>query len=201
MDSVKSPEPTPNLLASDAERADVIEQLSSHCASGRLTLEDFEGRVEMACGARTVAELRSLLLDLPSKPTADTPKPGSPGRPRGGGRPGVRAFTERAKLEAGTDRVHAAVLDSLAPILNSYGYELRQRTRTGLVFERHGRPAWVPVAVVLAFPIGLLALAVRNSQRIVIAFDSREDGGSVMTVYGQAPRAIRNAFAELAGTV
>jgi hypothetical protein len=54
---------------------------------------------------------------------------------------------------------------------------------------------------VLAFPIGFLALAVHNSQRIVIAFDSREDGGSVMTVYGQAPRAIRNAFAELAGTV
>jgi signal recognition particle GTPase len=48
-------------LASDTERADAVEQLSLHCARGRLTLEEFEVRVERAYAARTVDELDALL--------------------------------------------------------------------------------------------------------------------------------------------
>jgi hypothetical protein len=113
----------------------------------------------------------------------------------GGG--GLRPFTARAELDAGRDRVEAAALKSLAPALNRYGYELRQRSPATLVFERRGRPGWVPFVAVFTFPIGLVALAVHETQRIVIAIDELEGPKTALTVYGTAPRAVRKAFAEL----
>jgi hypothetical protein len=186
-------------LASDSERADAVEQLSLHCARGRLTLEEFEVRVERAYAARTVDELGALLDDLPRQRDRDAVATGEPRRPAGAGLPGLRPFTVRAEFETGPDRIHAAVIQSLAPGLNKYGYELRQRSSAGLVFERRGRPGWVPFVAVFTFPIGLVALAVHETQRIVIATDPLGGTTTALTVYGTAPRAVRKAFADLAG--
>ena len=97
-----------------------------------------------AYGARTVEKLDGLLADLPNERGRDagaaTPAPGRSGRTF----PGLSPFTTRAEFDVTPERVHNAVLESLAPALNKYGYELRHRSPTSLVFERRGRPRWVP---------------------------------------------------------
>ncbi len=55
----------------------------------------------------------------------------------------------------------------------------------------------MPVVAVLTFPVGLVALAVHETQRIVIAMDELEGAKTAITVYGTAPAAIRKGFAEL----
>jgi hypothetical protein len=56
----------PSLLASDAERDQSLELLRSAVVDGRLTLEEFTERVELAQAARTDLELAALSRDLPS---------------------------------------------------------------------------------------------------------------------------------------
>lgn len=55
-----------DVRVSDAERHEVIEQLSRHTGEGRLTLDEFEERVELALEARTRGELDTTLRGLPS---------------------------------------------------------------------------------------------------------------------------------------
>jgi hypothetical protein len=55
-----------DLLVSDAERQAVIDELREHTADGRLTLDDFEQRVDEALHARTGGELRVVTRELPS---------------------------------------------------------------------------------------------------------------------------------------
>ena len=186
-----------DLLASDADRADAVERLSLHCARGRLTLEEFESRIAEAYQARTVAQLDGLLADLPNEPARETSGTAVKAEAVGAGLPGLRPFTARTEFGAGPGKIEAAALQSIAPALNRYGYELRQRSPATLVFERRGRPGWVPFVAVFAFPFGLAALAVYETQRIVISIDELEGGRTALTAYGTAPRAVRKAFAEL----
>jgi len=181
------------LLASDAERDAVTNELAVHCAKGRLTLEEFEQRVDEAHAARTLGELDGLLHDLAPRDAAD----GHP-RPPAAGPPGTRPFSTRVELGGSADIIHAAALDKLAPGLHRYGYELRTQSSSALVFERRVRPTWVPVVAILAFPVGLLALAVKETQRIVISMDPQGSARTVLTVHGNAPRSVRKAFADLA---
>jgi len=53
------------LLASDAEREHVTSMLQRSVAEGRLTLADFELRIDRALQAHTYGELASLIRDLP----------------------------------------------------------------------------------------------------------------------------------------
>ena len=69
---------TPAIRASDAEREQAVELLRRHSVDGRLTLEEFAGRIERAYQARTREELDELTRDLPA-PEAAT---GAPGRRR-----------------------------------------------------------------------------------------------------------------------
>jgi fatty acid desaturase len=57
---------TPDLLASDADRARVATQLREHYESGRLTLEEFQERLDETHRARTEAQLERVLRQLPS---------------------------------------------------------------------------------------------------------------------------------------
>ena len=58
------------MRASDAERDRVVEALSEHAASGRLTLAELEERAERALHAKTHAELEALTRDLPAEISA-----------------------------------------------------------------------------------------------------------------------------------
>ena len=69
--------PPDDLLVSDADRQVVIDELREHTADGRLTLDEFEERVDEALRARTGAQLRMVTRDLP----ALHPVPSAPQRP------------------------------------------------------------------------------------------------------------------------
>jgi hypothetical protein len=51
---------------SDADRNDAISDLSRHTGDGRLTLEEFEERVDEVLRARTTADLRTPFRGLPA---------------------------------------------------------------------------------------------------------------------------------------
>jgi Domain of unknown function (DUF1707)/Cell wall-active antibiotics response 4TMS YvqF len=75
-DHRSEPERPPPLLASDAEREQSVELLRSAVVDGRLTLEEFTERVELAQAARTDLELAALSRDLPARQST-TPAPGA----------------------------------------------------------------------------------------------------------------------------
>jgi hypothetical protein len=58
----------PDLRVGQAERDAVVAALARHFADGRLTVEEYEERVEGALAARTGHDLEPLLADLPAEP-------------------------------------------------------------------------------------------------------------------------------------
>ena len=56
-----------DLLIGDEERATATAELREHYEAGRLTLPEFEGRVDTIHAARTEADLREAFRQLPSK--------------------------------------------------------------------------------------------------------------------------------------
>lgn len=60
--------PEPDVRVSDAERQATIDALSRHTGEGRLTLDDFETRLDEAWQAKTRADLRHVLRELPADP-------------------------------------------------------------------------------------------------------------------------------------
>ncbi|MEP6952436.1 MAG: DUF1707 domain-containing protein [Solirubrobacteraceae bacterium] len=61
--------PAGDLRASDADRERAVEQLRVHATAGRLTVDEFEQRLERVYAARTGRELRAELSDLPAERT------------------------------------------------------------------------------------------------------------------------------------
>ena len=55
-----------DIRASDEDRQRVVAALERHTGAGRLTLDEFTARVEVACGAVTQAELAEVTRDLPA---------------------------------------------------------------------------------------------------------------------------------------
>lgn len=68
-----SGEQRPELRVSDADREKVAVALREHSVAGRLTLEEFSERIELAYAARTEAELRAVTADLPAPAEAQPP--------------------------------------------------------------------------------------------------------------------------------
>jgi hypothetical protein len=65
-----------SLLVSDADRDQIIEQLTDHFQAGRLTKDEFDDRSGRALRARTQAELLGVLADLPLDQSATTAQVG-----------------------------------------------------------------------------------------------------------------------------
>jgi hypothetical protein len=80
-----------NVRASDRDRNKVADELRAHCADGRITVEEFERRVEQAMAAQTIHELAEVLYDLPATIPPDR-LPDRAERVRVGP-PGIRPFT------------------------------------------------------------------------------------------------------------
>jgi hypothetical protein len=57
-----------SLLVSDADRDQIIAELTDHFQAGRLTMEEFDDRSGQALRARTQAELPGVLANLPPDP-------------------------------------------------------------------------------------------------------------------------------------
>jgi hypothetical protein len=185
------------LRVSDAERDAAAALLQEHCAAGRLTVEELAERVELAYRAVTTADLDRLLADLPAAPAPPTPQPETRVRHELPVARGGEAFTERLVLPSSRGHVLAQTLARLAPLLNGRGYALESYTPHTLEFVHDRRPGWTIAVAILGFPIGLAALLYRQRSRIVLTLEEAPSGGTVLTVYGNAPRAVRRAFAEL----
>ncbi len=67
-----------SLRVGDAEREAVAAELREHYAQGRLSLEDFNERLDAAYAARTRGDLDKLISDLPHAEPAGTPLPAPP---------------------------------------------------------------------------------------------------------------------------
>ena len=66
----------PKLRASDADRDHVAELLREHTATGRLTMAEFQDRLDRCYTAQTYGDLEGLVDDLPpADPYADLPVP------------------------------------------------------------------------------------------------------------------------------
>jgi hypothetical protein len=63
-----------DIRASDEDRQRVVAALERHTGAGRLTLDEFAERVQVACDARALDELATVISDLPAdSPPADDP--------------------------------------------------------------------------------------------------------------------------------
>jgi hypothetical protein len=56
---------TPEMRASDGDRDRVAAALREHCAQGRLTMDEFNERLEQVYRGRTFGDLQKLTADLP----------------------------------------------------------------------------------------------------------------------------------------
>jgi hypothetical protein len=63
--------------------------------------------------------------------------------------------------------------------------------------DRQYRPGWVVLPVIFLPFVGLLALLVKEHDRVVVDFEQAAGGGSRLVVHGRAPRRVRRAFAQL----
>src|SRR2546423_5853744 len=63
-----------DLLVSDADRARVSSELRTHYESGRLTLDEFQERLDEAHGARTEAQLERVMRQLPTRRPTVNPR-------------------------------------------------------------------------------------------------------------------------------
>jgi len=68
----------------DAEREAAAAELREHYASGRLTLDELNERIDKAFAAKTRGDLNVLMTDLPSRRPEAAGTPGAPGAIGGG---------------------------------------------------------------------------------------------------------------------
>jgi hypothetical protein len=63
------------MLASDADREQVVEILATAFVQGRLTIDELRLRVGLALASRTYAELAPMIADIPAPPLKAPPAP------------------------------------------------------------------------------------------------------------------------------
>jgi uncharacterized protein DUF1707 len=63
------------MLASDADREQVVEILTGAFVQGRLTIDELRLRAGLALGSRTYAELAPMIADIPAPPLKAPPAP------------------------------------------------------------------------------------------------------------------------------
>ena len=175
--------------ASDAEREGAVAALRAAAGEGRLDVEELDERTMRAYAATTRGELAALLDDLPAAPLPSRRGPRMPGRP---------GFTARWTTPRPPEVAAIDFLQSVAPPLRGYGYQLAERHPDRLVFVRERRPAWTIVVAVLVFPVGLLALIYKEREAITVEF-ARRAGETLCLAQGTAPLPIRREFAQLGG--
>ena len=79
--------PESELLVADRDREQVVQLLKRAATDGRLTIDEFGERAEEAYRARTGAELRAVLRQLPYEMPPLSAMPAAPPRPAGPARP------------------------------------------------------------------------------------------------------------------
>ena len=91
--------------ASDADRDRIVAALREHLAAGRLTIEEFDERMDKAYAAKTLGELDSLMTDLPETGPGQLPD-APPARPASS--PPLTRRRRPGSIEAGRGRFSPA---------------------------------------------------------------------------------------------
>jgi hypothetical protein len=169
-----------DVRASDRDRDQAAAALGAHWTAGRLSEEELDRRVGAAYAATSRRELAELLGDLPG---GLSPAAGPERRRRGVLLPGVRHFQERTDVAASREHAFDNALATMVPALSAVGYQLVGSERPALM--RFGRRS------------GLLSFALRGERQLTVLFLRGETGGSRIIAFGEAPRNVRKAFAEL----
>ena len=156
---------------SDQEREAVARALRDHCAQGRLTVDEFDQRVEAVYRATTRGDLAAVTSDLPTEDAM-------PQRLDRAARrvfwPGVSAFHEERALRASCKTSFDTARREIVPRMGMQGFHLDdEQWPRRLRFVRAG---------------GLI---------VTVLFHPSSDGGTIITAFGHAPRAVRKAFATL----
>jgi hypothetical protein len=182
------------MRAGDSDRAAVVDLLRAHHLDGRLTVEEFEERVERAEAAVTLLELGDLHEDLPEL----TPRRGKVVRrsTRAPRVPGLLPFVERVELVADPQTARDEAFELIAPSLARHGYKLSV-DGSALVFRQSRRPAWTILVAVFAFPFGLLALLHTEDEEITVEIERAPGGGTSLLAHGVGRLPVRRAFAQL----
>jgi hypothetical protein len=162
-----------DLRVGDPERDEVALALRDHWALGRLTIEELDRRLERVYAAATRADLRAVTVDLPTPegpPDADadaTPR-------RRFFWPGVAPFHEERHLRAACPAAFTSALREMVPRMGTQGFHLEEEL-------------W-PRRLRFVSDSGLF---------LTVMFHPAGDGGTDVSAFGHAPRAIRKAFATL----
>jgi hypothetical protein len=83
---------SPEMRASDVDRDRVAAILREHTAQGRITMEEFNERLEQLYESKTYGQLAKLTADLPDVDLRHLPAKVAPApAPRSGSHPGMRA--------------------------------------------------------------------------------------------------------------
>ena len=188
-----------DVRASDRERDRTAALLSAHWSEGRLDLAELDRRTEAAYAATTRGELAALLRDLPSDtvrlPVARTE---DQVRRRRFFLPGFLSFREAVELRDDRDVVYDQALAHIVPAMAAAGYQVVAMDRPGMLrFVRTTAPDWAPAAAILTFGAGLLAYAIRVERPVTVLLLPIAEGGTKVVAFGEAPRAVRRAFAML----
>jgi hypothetical protein len=194
-DRTTSDTPPRPLRAGDSDRSGVVDLLRAHHLDGRLTVEEFEERVERAHRAVTLLELGDLHDDLPELP----PRRGKVvARGRRAPRiPGRLAFVERVELGVDPRMAREQAFEYIAPALARNGYELTVPSGSTLRFRRRWRPVWTILLAIFAFPFGLLALTYQHEDEVIVEIDDGPRGGTAVLAHGVGPLNVRRAFTSL----
>jgi hypothetical protein len=90
----------PSLRIGDRERDAVAAELQEHYARGRLTLEEFNQRLDAVFAAKTQGDLSRITADLPHVPSGGAPLPSSRRSPRLASGPPTTGWTGAADSQA-----------------------------------------------------------------------------------------------------
>jgi Domain of unknown function (DUF1707) len=85
----------PSLRIGDRERDAVAAELQEHYARGRLTLEEFNQRLDAVFAAKTQGDLSRITADLPHVPSGGAPLPSSRRSPRSASGPPATGWPGR----------------------------------------------------------------------------------------------------------
>lgn len=110
-----------SLRVGDAEREAVAAELREHYAQGRLSMDDFNQRLDAAFAARTRGDLDKLISDLPHAKPAGAPLPAPPpgSLRRGHGPHFVPPGGERRRARFGRITTLLAALASLLIVFDA----------------------------------------------------------------------------------
>lgn len=109
------------------------------------------------------------------------------------------AINERLVWPEDVSRALPRIIEAVAPDLTGAGYRIDAQSDRAIIFSLQYRPGWTVVVAILLFPIGLLALLVRNGVSLSVTLTPRSEETDV-SVSGSGTPLAEEVFEDLAAS-